>query len=373
MSSFGVEERTLLNDTTRQYFETEYPFKHFMKVSAQNGGNGWDRSCWQACARLGWLGVAVGGASGGADGGLTELAIVMSAAARQLSLEPWTPTSAVSMYLLEHAQSTAARGWLAQAVEGELTFALCHYEPDGGFARDYIKATADTANDSFLLNGHKTFTLHAGNSDLLLVTARMGDASGPLAVFALAPDTPGLTRTCAAALDGRHGASVALDNVHCDANALLFDPGEKTQALVDNALDRGALANAAEAAGAMASVSEQTVDYLKNRQQFGKPLSSFQVLQHRLVDMSLRCEESRAVVMRALIALDSGTPDTQHVIWQTKMLVSRAAQAVGADAIQLHGGMGMTDELPIGHYYKRLLVCASQYGDGDWYANRLSG
>ena len=225
MSNFGVEERTLLNDSSRHYFENEYPFEHFLKFSAQHGGNGWDANCWRACARLGWLGVAVGEASGGAGGGLTELAIVVSAAARQLSLEPWVATCAVSMYLLEQAESEAARGWLNQAMEGELTGALSHYEPDGGFARDYTKASAGADGDSYILNGSKTFALHAGNADLALVTARIGDTSGPLAVFALGSDTPGLTRTPAAALDGRQSATLALENVRCGADALLFEPG----------------------------------------------------------------------------------------------------------------------------------------------------
>ena len=372
MSSFGIEERTLLNDSARQYFESEYPFERFADHSAQRGRVGWNEQAWRECAKLGWLGVAVGDEAGGAGGGMTELAIVVAAAGRQLALEPWGATCAVAMYLLEHVAGEAAGAQLQQAMSGELTPVLCHYEPDAGYARDYVKTVAAAEGDTFVLSGAKTFALHAGHADRLLVTARVGDADGPLSVFSVPADALGLQRTAGAALDGRHGASVTLTNVACPRDALLYEPGPHTEVRVQHALDRGALANAAEAAGAMAAVSEQTVEYLKNRQQFGKPLSSFQVIQHRLVDMSMQSEETRAVVMRALVAMDSGAEDAREIVWQTKMLTSRAAQAVGAEAVQLHGGMGMTDELAIGHYYKRLLVCASQYGDGDWYAGQLS-
>ena len=372
MSNFGAEERSLLNDSARQYFETEYPFERFADNSAQRVGAGWDQESWRECARLGWLGVAVDDEVGGAGGGMTELAIVVAAAGRQLALEPWSATCAVAMYLLEQAVGDAAGAQLKQAMSGDLTPILCHYEPDGGYARDYVKTVATADGDGFVLNGAKTFALHAGHADLLLITARICDDTGPLSVFAVSADVPGLKRTAGAALDGRHGASVTLSNVSCANGALLYEPGADADAHVQRALDRGALANAAEAAGAMAAVSEQTLEYLKNRQQFGKPLTSFQVLQHRLVDMSMQSEETRAVVMRALVAMDAGAEDCREIVWQTKMLTSRAAQAVGGEAVQLHGGMGMTDELAIGHYYKRLLVCASQYGDGDWYAGQLS-
>lgn len=372
MSNFGPEERALLNDSARQYFETEYAFERFGDHSAQRGGAGWDPRVWRACARLGWLGVAVGEAAGGAGGGMTELAIVIASAGRQLALEPWTPTCAVAMYLLEQADGERAAQCLREAIGGESTAVLCHYEPDGGYARDYVKTIASVDGGNFVLNGAKTFALHAGHADVVLVTARIGADDGPLGVFVVPGDAPGLERIASAALDGRHGAAITLDNVTCAADARLFEPGDTSVGRVERALDRGALANAAEAAGAMAAVSEQTVEYLKNRQQFGKPLTSFQVLQHRLVDMSMQSEEARAVVMRALVAIDADADDARHIVWQTKMLVSRAALAVGAEAVQLHGGMGMTDELAIGHYYKRLMVCASQYGDGDWYASALS-
>ena len=141
--------------------------------------------------------------------------------------------------------------------------------------------------------------------------------------------------------------------------------------MIDRLIDRGAIAVCAEACGAMAAVTQATVEYLKTRQQFGQPLSKFQVLQHRLVDMSVSGEEARAVVHAALQALDDNAPGAQRAVWAAKVQTARSARFVGGQAIQLHGGMGMTDELAIGHYYKRLTLCETLFGDGEWYLKQI--
>ena len=184
--------------------------------------------------------------------------------------------------------------------------------------------------------------------------------------------TPSARLTTAPALDGRFGAAVSLSGVEVAASARLGDGDADRLGLIDRLIDRGALAVCAEACGAMAAVTQATVDYLKQRQQFGQPLSKFQVLQHRLVDMSVASEEARAVVHAALQAVDDGAADAQRAIWAAKVQTARSARFVGGQAIQLHGGMGMTDELVIGHYYKRLTMCESLFGDAEWYLKRLA-
>ena len=143
------------------------------------------------------------------------------------------------------------------------------------------------------------------------------------------------------------------------------------QAVVDQVLDRGLVALCAEAAGAMAEVTDQTVEYLKTRQQFGQPLSKFQVLQHRLVDMSIACEEAKASAQRALHAMDTGDENAQKIVWRAKVQMAKSGRFVGSQAIQLHGGMGMTDDLAVGHYYKRLTLCETMLGDGEYYLRLL--
>jgi alkylation response protein AidB-like acyl-CoA dehydrogenase len=162
-----------------------------------------------------------------------------------------------------------------------------------------------------------------------------------------------------------------LTGVGIGADARLGAGDTDMLALVDTLIDRGAVAVCAEACGAMAAVTQATVDYLKTRQQFGQPLSKFQVLQHRLVDMSVSSEEARAVVHAALQALDDGTADAARTVWAAKAQTARSARFVGGQAIQLHGGMGMTDELAIGHYYKRLTLCETLFGDAEFYLKKL--
>ena len=167
------------------------------------------------------------------------------------------------------------------------------------------------------------------------------------------------------------GATVALTGVALDGTAKLGEGERDMSSIIDEVLDRGVIAVCAEAVGAMAAVTQMTVDYLKTRQQFGQSLAKFQVLQHRLVDMSVASEEARAIVHTALQALDDGARDAQRAVWHAKVQTAKSARFVGGQAIQLHGGMGMTDELAIGHYYKRLCMCETQFGDGEWYLKQL--
>jgi alkylation response protein AidB-like acyl-CoA dehydrogenase len=214
--------------------------------------------------------------------------------------------------------------------------------------------------------------LHAQAADTLIVSARIGDQSGPVGLFLVPGTADGVERRLAPALDERRGAALRLENVAVSKDAKLGATEDDTLVAIDQILDRGVAALCAEAAGAMAAVTDQTVEYLKTREQFGKPLSTFQVLQHRLVDMSIACEEARVATHGALTALDAGDPGAQLKVWRAKVQTARSARFVGGQAIQLHGGMGMTDELAIGHYYKRLTMCETMLGDGQWYLKQLA-
>ena len=176
----------------------------------------------------------------------------------------------------------------------------------------------------------------------------------------------------APAIDGRLGAGLDLKGVEVPASARLGAGDSDALPIIEEVLDRGALAVCAEACGAMQSVNALTLDYLKQRKQFGQPLASFQVLQHRLVDMNVMFEETRAVVHAALAAVDTRGANAPRLIATAKVQTARAARFVGGQGVQLHGGMGMTDELAIGHYYKRLMVCESLFGDADWWLERLA-
>jgi len=372
MPSFSSDERQLLQDSLQDYFLNKYSLEHFRELSKPEHPNGFGQSEWKEYAELGWLAVAMPESAGGSATGMTELGIIMAAAGGALALEPFIATTVLGASALEKAGNADQQRLLGDIAVGSHTLAFCHSEPDAGYARDYVTSTATQDGDNYVLNGRKSYALHADNADSLIVSARLGKGDGPLSLFLVPANTDGVERISAPALDTRRGASVSLKNVSVPNSARLGDGDNDMTAVIDEVIDRGVLASCAEAAGAMAAVTEQTVEYLKTREQFGQPLSKFQVLQHRLVDMSISTEESRAATHGALKAYDDGAPDAQSKIWKAKVQMAKSARYVGGQAIQLHGGMGMTDELAVGHYYKRLTMCETLFGDADWYLRQLA-
>jgi alkylation response protein AidB-like acyl-CoA dehydrogenase len=372
MPSFSAEERQLLDDSLDDFLAANYSFEHWKKLARGPEMEGFGRAQWARYAELGWLGVALPEWAGGAGGGMTELGIVMACAGRHMVLEPLLGTIVLGAGAIEEAGTPAQRqSLLPQIAAGKHLLAFCHAEPGAGYARDYVRAVARKDGSGFVIDGEKSFALGAHAADTLVVSARIGSQAGPVRLFLVPRAAAGVRLNAAPALDGRLGATVDLTRATLAANAKLGDGEEDMLGVIDRLIDRGAIAACAEACGAMASVSQATVDYLKTRQQFGQPLAKFQVLQHRLVDMSVSCEEARAVVHAALQALDDNAPDAPRAVWIAKVQTARSARFVGGQAIQLHGGMGMTDELAIGHYYKRLTLCETLFGDAEWYLKRI--
>lgn len=370
MTSFSADERQLLDESLQSFLSENYGFERW-QLSA-TAGDGQDSTEWRHFADLGWLGVAVPEQFGGSGGGMTELGIVMAAAGRHMVLEGLLDTIAIAPHAIELAGTDAQRAELLPGIVlGESRFAFCHSEPDAGYARDYVRAVAVPDGDSFELKGVKAFALGAHVSDLLLVSARIGSMAGRVGLFLVPREATGVTLTVAPALDARLGARIEL-SVRLPKSALLGDPWVDRLTLIDQLIDRGAIAVCAEACGAMSEAARGTIEYLKVREQFGQPLSKFQVLQHRLVDMSLACEEARAIVHAALDALDTGSAAASRAVWLAKVQTAQSARFVGTQSLQLHGGIGMTDELKAGHLYKRLCVCEAMFGDADWYLKQLS-
>ena len=371
MPAMTPDERQLLNDSLVEFLNDKYPFEHWKKLARAPGGEGFGRAEWSQYADMGWLGIAIPEAQGGAGAGLTELGIVMANMGRNLVLEPMLATVGLGAGAIEKAGNASQLKLLADVAAGKLLLAFCHTEPAAGYARDYVKTIARKDGGGFILDGEKGFVIHAQAADTLIVSARIGGETGPLRLFLVPRTAPGVALNQAPAFDGRPGATLKLSGVKAPADAKLGDGEADQTALVDDLIDRGVVLACAEAVGAMASVTQQTVDYLKTRQQFGQPLSKFQVLQHRLVDMSVSTEEARAIVHAALQALDDGDPQAKRTVWMAKVKTAQSARFVGGQSIQLHGGMGMTDELAIGHYYKRLTMCETLYGDAEFYLRKI--
>lgn len=372
MPSLSSEERQQLNDSMQEMLSDKYSFEHWKRLARAPGGEGFGRAEWKEFAAMGWLGIAIPEEHGGSGAGMTELGIVMAGVGRFLLLEPFLATVVLGAGAIELAGTAKQKEMLGEIAAGNLLLAFAHSEPGAGYARDYVKAVARRDGSGYVLDGEKSFVIHAGAADKLIVSARVGSDTGSLGLFFVSRGAGGLTLLPAPAFDGRPGAALRLEGVKVAGSERLGSGDTDLASVVGHVLDRGVVAACAEAIGAMASVTDQTVEYLKTRQQFGQPLSKFQVLQHRLVDMSVSTEEARAIVHAALQRLDSGASDARRMVWIAKVKTAQAARFVGGQGLQLHGGMGMTDELAIGHYYKRLTMCETLFGDGEWYLKQLS-
>ncbi|MDX2159344.1 MAG: acyl-CoA dehydrogenase family protein [Hyphomicrobiaceae bacterium] len=371
MPSLSSEERQQLHDSLVEMLTDKYPFEQWKKLARAPGGESFGRAEWKQYADMGWLGIALPEESGGSAGGMTELGIVMAAAGRFLLLEPLIGTVVLGANAIERAGTSSQKAFLGRIATGDMILAFCHSEPGGGYDRDYVRAVASKDGTGWRIDGEKAFTLGAHAADLLVVSARIGSASGPVGLFLVQRTAEGVSLNQAPALDGRHGAAVRLTGVKVGTDARLGDSDADRLGVIDALIDRAAISACAEAVGAMAAVTDITVEYLKTRQQFGQPLSKFQVLQHRLVDMSVSTEEARAIVHAALQALDDEAKDAGRTVAMAKVKTAQSSRFVGGQGIQLHGGMGMTDELVVGHYYKRLTMCETLFGDAEWYLRRI--
>ena len=292
MPSFSAEERQLLDDSLQGFLAQNYSFERWKKLARGPEMEGFGRAEWARYAEQGWLGVALPESAGGAGGGMTELGIVMAAAGRHIVLEPLLGTIVLGAGAIELAGTPAQRETLlARIAAGKLLLAFCHAEPGAGYARDYVRAVARADGSGFVIDGEKTFALGAHAADVLIVSARVGSDKGPVCLFLVPRTASGVRLNVAPALDGRLGATVSLVGAKVAADAKLGEDDEDRLDVIDHLIDRGAIAVCAEGCGAMAAATQATVEYLKTRQQFGQPLSKFQVLQHRLVDMSVSGEE----------------------------------------------------------------------------------
>lgn len=371
MTAFSAEERQLLNDSVNEYLADRYGPARAVALARAEGPDGFGREEWADYARLGWLGLTASEEAGGAGGGLTEAGILFAAAGRHLVQEPLLPTLILGAGALARLGTQEQAAMIEEIAAGTRLMAFLHAEPDGGYARDHVQAAARRDGGGFVLNGAKGFALGAHAADTLLVSARIGGADGPVGLFLVPGDAAGVARVTAPALDGRRGATASFENVALGAGSLLGGSEDDRLADIEALLDQATLAICADSLGAMVAAAEITTEYLKTREQFGQKLSSFQVVQHRLADLHILCEETRAMVHAALTAADEGRPDAAHAIWRAKVQSARAARYVGAQGIQLHGGMGMTDGMAAGHYYKRLSMNQAMFGDAEWHLARL--
>lgn len=367
MSVFNFEELDLFERAAARFLAEEYGADRRQELVAEGG---FGRKEWRTYSDLGWLGLALPADFGGLGGGLSELLIILHAAGRGLLMEPLVPTLVIGAGLVGRLGNDQQKSdLLPRIASGELVLGFAHTDNGAGETDTGLQSTWSPDRDSFRLFGSKRAILHAENVDRLLVTARDA-ADGRVRVFLVSPKAAGLTLSSYRMIDDQSAADMECRDVFVAEIDCLA--GADAEGALELTLAAASIASAAESVGAMEALNDMTLEYVKIRKQFGRPLGSFQVLQHRLVDMMIAARQARALVRKAASAFDENSSDLHRLASASKVIAARAGRLVGEQAIQIHGGIGMTEEYLAGHYLKRLLLLGTQFGDADYHLHQLA-
>jgi pimeloyl-CoA dehydrogenase small subunit len=361
------EEQRLLKDSIERLLADRYSFEA-RKMYMQEPG-GFSRELWRTYAELGLLGLGFDERHGGFGGGAVETMIVAEAFGRALALEPFLATVVLAGGLLRHAGSEEhCRALVPKIAAGELMLAFAHCERQARYDLADVATTARRDGAAFMIDGTKSLVLHGDSADKIIVSARLaGDRRERegIGLFLVDARSPGLTRRGYQTVDGQRAAEISLAQVRVDADGAIGEPGAALR-LIERVVDAGLAALAAEAIGAMQAMHELTVDYLKTRRQFGVPIGNFQVLQHRAADMLIALEQARSMAMFATMMADEPDATERHkAIAAAKVQIGRSGRLIAHGAVQLHGGIGMTSEYKVGHYFKRVTAIDTLFGDAD--------
>lgn len=366
MSSLLLSEEQLsIRKTARDFVREHLPITAFRALRDTRDPDGFSRDAWAALADLGFAGICLPERVGGSGLGYAELGLVLEECGRQLAATPFIASVVLAGSAIELGGSEEHTGRLADVAAGRQLLAFAHDEGTH-HAPANIATTATRSGDGYTLDGTKSFVLDGHVADALVVVARAGDA---VAMFLVPADADGLEVTRLTTVDHRNVARAHLDSVTVPSSARL--PGADA-ATLDAVLDRGRVALAAEMLGGALEAFERTLDYLKEREQFGVKIGSFQALKHRAARMFSELELTKSVVLAALRAIDDGRDDLGILASTAKARASDVFTHVAAEAIQMHGGIGMTDEHDIGLFYKRARVCELAFGDAAFHRDRFA-
>jgi len=365
-----TDEQSMLRDTVASYLADHYSFDQRRAMLAKEPG--WSPQVWKAFAEeLGILGAPFSEELGGLGGGPVENMIVMEEFGKALVVEPYLGTVVIAGGFLKHSGHQHAEALIGRIIAGEAIFAFAYAEPQGRYNLADLKTTAKKDGGAYVLNGHKAVVIGAPYATHLIVTARTGggqrDQQG-VSVFIVEKGAAGVTTRDYPTVDGFRASEVTLENVKVGAEALIGPEGGALP-LVEKVVDEALAATCAEACGVLSRLHQGTLEYTKQRKQFGQPISAFQVLQHRMVDMFIQVEQSISMTYMATIKL-TDNKERARAAAAAKVQIGKACKFVGQNAIQLHGGMGMTDEMAIGHYFKRATMIESALGSTDHHLAR---
>ncbi len=369
-----TEEQRLLRDSVDRLLADHYAFDKRRAYLAEP--EGWSRAMWSRYAELGLLGLPFDERHGGFGGGGIELMLVMEAFGRALVLEPYLATIVLAGTALRLAGSDAQQAALLPGVaDGKLLLAFAHGEAQARYDLSDVLTTARPKADGWVLDGAKSVVAHGDSADRLIVSARTGgerNDEGGITLFLVDAQANGVARRAYALRDGTRAAEISLSGVEIGADAVLGTVGGGFS-VIERVVEAGIAAVAAEAVGAMETMQAMTLEYLKTRQQFGKPIGQNQALQHRATEMFVSLEQGRSLAMLAAMMVDEpDAAERARNLAMAKIGVGQAARFVSQNAVQLHGGIGMTEEYAVGHYFRRVMVIEHSLGDTAHHLSRLA-
>jgi alkylation response protein AidB-like acyl-CoA dehydrogenase len=373
------EEQRLLAASIERFVERDYAFETRRRIVASP--DGYSQDVWRTMAELGLLGLPLPAAYGGFGGGAMDTVSLMEAIGSALVVEPWLASVALGAQFIARGQKDELRDEQRQRIlpavaEGRLKLAFAHAEAASRYTLASVATRARATADGWVISGVKRAVPHGACADLLVVSARTdggdNDAEG-LSLFVVERDAPGVVITALRMLDGTRAADVAFDQVRVPAQALTGAAG-RALPLIEEVVDFATALVCAEAVGAIESANGATLDYLKTREQFGVAIGTFQALQHRMVDLAIEYEQAKSIALLACSAVDTEHDPAvrSRTVSAAKARIADACRKVSQESIQLHGGMGMSDEVKISHTFRRLTAIAQQFGDADHHLARFA-
>jgi pimeloyl-CoA dehydrogenase small subunit len=367
-----TEEQGMLRDSLAKMIRDQYDFETRRKVVAS--ADGWRKDMWMQFAELGLMMAPFSEEDGGLGGGPIDAMVVMEEFGKGLVVEPYVPSVVCGGGFMKRGTDAQKEEYLTGIMSGETIFAFAYAEPRGRYNLADLETTAKKDGEGFVINGHKAVVIGAPWATHLIVTARTSggrrDANG-VTVFVVEKTAPGVSTRDYPTVDGRRASEVYFENVAVGAEAVIGEV-DNGLPLIELVSDEAIAALCAEACGAMKVAHEMTVEYSRQRKQFGTPIGKFQVLQHRMVDMFMEYEQSVSMTYMATLKLGDDEVTRKKAASAAKVRIGQGGRFVGQQSIQIHGGMGMTDELAVGHYFKRLTMIDSEFGNVDHHLKRYT-
>lgn len=368
-----TEDQELLAKTAADFVAENSPTQRVRELRDAKDADGFSRKLWKQMAELGWVGIPFPESMGGAEMGLAELAVVLEELGRTLAPEPFLSTVLLGgQALLLGGTEAQKKEWLERVVAGDAFLALAQQERDSRFDLHRVATRAERDGEGYRLSGEKVAVLDGASADAFVVVARTaGEPEDPqgITLFLVPADAPGLQVERQWRVDSRNAAALHLDGCRVSGDAVVGEEGAGL-ALLEEVADRATVGLCAEMLGSMSEAFRRTLDYVKNRTQFGVPVGSFQALKHRAAHLFIEIELCRSAVMAAARAVDEGDAEAPKLVSLAKARCSETAMLVANEAIQMHGGVGMTDEFEIGFYLKRARVAELTLGDAAWHRDR---